>query len=193
MRTTIIYFSFVLFLLSSCNSNKSRDNSSAKEVKKTQAKDSLISTSDKKTSDSINKATQTEGKPTFDSYKSGILATNKKVEIDKSSNKDALGQLEYATEQGVIQTGKVGFASNYEMIIYGVGSGCEQGIMIDVRNGKVYSLPIECPACDEGNDELYSYRKDSRLFINTFCLDGKKKTVFYVWDENDKKFNVLQK
>jgi len=193
MRTTIIFFSFVLFLFSSCSSDKSRDNSSAKEVKKTQAKDSLVSSRDKKTSDSINKATQTEGKPTFDSYKSGILATNKKVEIDKSSNKDALGQLEYATEQGVIQTGKVGFASNYEMIIYGVGSGCEQGIMIDVRDGKVYSLPIDCPACDESNDELYSYRKNSLLFINTFCLEGKKKTVYYIWNENEKKFNALQK
>src|SRR5665647_1164391 len=180
MRTTIIYFSFVLFLFSSCSSNKSRDNSSAKEVKKTQAKDSLVSSSDKKTSDLINKTTRTECKPTFYRYKSGILAMNQKVKIDKSSNKDALGQLEYATEQGVIQTGKVGFASNYEMIIYGVGSGCEQGIMIDVRDGKVYSLPIDCPACDEGNDELYSYRKNSQLFINTFCLDGKKKTVYYI-------------
>jgi hypothetical protein len=184
MRTTIIYFSFVLFLLSSCNSDKSRDNSSAKEVKKTQAKDSLVYASDKKSSGLINRTTKTEGKPTFDRYKSGILATNKKVKIDKSSNKDALGQLEYAQEQGVAQTGEVRFASNYEMIIYGVGAGCE---------GKVYSLPIDCPACDDGDDELYSYRKDSRLFINTFCLDGKKKTVFYVWDENDKKFNVLQK
>jgi len=193
MRTTIFFLTLVLFLFSSCNSNKLKEKTPVNEAKKAQAKDSLVSTSDKKNSNIINKATETDGKPTFEKFNSGILATNKKVKINKLSNKDALSQLDYAQEQGLVRTGKVGFASNYEMIIYGVGSGCEQGVMIDVRDGKVYGLPIECPACDEGNDELYEYRKDSRLFINTYCLDGKKKTVYQVWDENEKKFNVLQK
>jgi len=192
MRTIIYYLAFSLFLFSSCSSNKSKDNSTANVEKKAQSKDSLAPASDKKNSNSIKQDTVTDGKITFEKYPSGPVSKNKKVKTNKSSNKDALGQLEYALGQGEVKTGKVGFASFYEMIIYGVGSGCSQGVMIDVRDGKVYSLPIDCPACEEGNEELCDFRKDSRLFINNYCLDNKKKTVFYVWDESQKKFNVVQ-
>lgn len=50
--------------------------------------------------------------------------------------------------------------------------------MIDLRDGKVYGLPIDCPACGYGPEEFYDFEKNSFLFVNTYCGDKGKKTTF---------------
>lgn len=130
----------------------------------------------------------------FQKYPSGPIGSNKIVKINKSINKHAVGQLKYGIEKGYALRYKIDFASYYEIFTYGVGSGCSQGVMIDLRDGRVYSLPIECPACIEGTEEYYDYRKNSLLFVNTYCPnqsypnDGVKKTDKYLWSEKSKKF-----
>jgi hypothetical protein len=131
----------------------------------------------------------------FQKYPSGPIGSNKTVKINKSSNKNALGQLEYGIKKGYPLTYKIDFASYYEIFTYSVGTGCSQGVMIDLRNGTVYSLPIDCPACLEGtDDEYYNFKKNSLLFVNTYCPnqsypdDGVKKTDQYLWSEKMKKF-----
>ncbi len=135
----------------------------------------------------------------FEKYPSGPIGSNKLVKINKSINKHAVGQLEYGIEKGYALRYKIDFASYYNIFTYGVGTGCSQGVMIDLRDGTVYSLPIECPACLEGPDEDIDYRKNSLLFVNTYCPnqsypddgdpdDGVKKTEKYLWSEKMKKF-----
>lgn len=83
----------------------------------------------------------------FQNYQSGPIGINKAIKINKKSDKHALGQLFYAlNEKGVVRQNKINFASYYEILTYSVGAGCEQGVIIDLRDGKVYSLPIDCPA-----------------------------------------------
>ena len=132
----------------------------------------------------------------FYNFPSGPIGSNKIVEINKNINKHAVGQLEW----GMNKTGKrlqfeIAFASYYGIYLYGVGTGCSQGVMIDLRNGTVYSLPIECPACVEEPDvDIIDCRKNSLLFVNTYCPnqswpdDGVRKNDKYLWSEKTKKF-----
>ena len=125
----------------------------------------------------------------FIEYPSGTFAPFNELKINQESDIHALGQLDYAINtKGESLTNKIDFASNYEILIYGVGTGCQQGVMIDLRDGKVYSLPIECPACESGIGEYIEYRKDSRLFINRYCENNNKKNNYYEWIESKKKF-----
>jgi hypothetical protein len=123
----------------------------------------------------------------FIKYPSGTFAPFNELKINQESNIHALGQLDYAINtKGESIINKIDFASNYEILIYGVGTGCQQGVMIDLRDGKVYSLPIECPAC--GSGEYIEYRKDSRLFINRYCQNNDQKNNYYEWIDSKKKF-----
>ena len=130
----------------------------------------------------------------FQKYPSGPLGKNKVVKINKGSEKHALGQLDYAlNNRGEVRQNKINFASNYEILCYGVGTGCHQGVMIDLRDGKVYGLPIDCPVCNYGLEEFYDFQKNSFLFVNTYCLDEGKKTNFYIWSEKKKIFEKINK
>ena len=114
------------------------------------------------------------------------------MEIDSSSNKDALEQLAWAKERrGEGFIGTANFASYYEILIYGVGTGCQQAVMIDLRDGKLYGVPIECPACAD-DEEYIDFRVNSKLLYNTYCLKGK--TIKYtLWDEQNKNFKEIIK
>ena len=128
----------------------------------------------------------------FQKYPSGPLGINKVVKINKGSEKHALGQLDYAlNNRGEVRQNKINFASNYEILCYGVGTGCQQGVMIDLRDGKVYGLPIDCPACGYGPEEFYDFEKNSFLFVNTYCGDIGKKNNFYIWSEKKKVFEKI--
>jgi hypothetical protein len=134
----------------------------------------------------------TAQKINFQKYPSGTMGINKAVKINKRSEKGALGQLDYAlNSKGEVRLNKINFASNYEIVSYGVGSGCSQGVMIDLRDGMVYGLPIDCPACDDGPEEFFDFKKNSFLFVNTFCSEKGKKTNYYLWSEKKKKFEKL--
>jgi hypothetical protein len=130
----------------------------------------------------------------FQKYPSGPLANNKAIKINRSSDKNALLQLDYAlNDRGEIRHNKINFASNYEIITYGVGAGCQQGVMVDLRDGKVYGLPIGCPACDDGTEEYFDFKNNSLLFVNTYCdFDKGKSTKKYVWSEKNKKFYLIK-
>lgn len=116
---------------------------------------------------------------------------NKYLKINQTSDKNALNQLDYANSKDYNFNGVANFASFYEILIYGVGTGCQQAVMIDLRNGKVYSVPIDCPACDS-EDEYIDFKVNSKLIINTICTE-RKEQIFNVWDEELKKFRSLKK
>lgn len=119
---------------------------------------------------------------------------NKYFKINQLSNKHVLGQLEYATSKGYSFKGTANFASFYEILIYGVGTGCEQAVMIDLRDGKVYGVPIDCPSCisEDEKDEYIDFKVSSQLIINTICSDHKEQ-IFHYWSEGKKEFTSTKK
>ena len=90
----------------------------------------------------------------------------------------------------------VSFAGYYIVSTFGCGASCVMGFMVDVRDGKIYDLPL-----GEENSCLFAVdgvlcKSISRLFVSGVCkesVDAKK--VFYkayLWDEENKKFNPVK-
>lgn len=110
------------------------------------------------------------------------------------------------------QDGEIGFAGNYIVSMWGCGTGCLSGAMIDKRSGIIYGLPIgEDTPYDFGcvheweneldNERVY-FTANSRLFISRNCDAEQignsdqyieKYTYFInVWDEKAKKFKLIK-
>lgn len=109
--------------------------------------------------------------------------------INSTKEPGAWDQLEYAIQNKDVQLSwKANFALNYETVIYGVGTGCEQGVMVDIRNGKIYSLPLGCPACPTYDVEYYDYDLNSYNFTTTYCENEVPIVTKYTWDELKEEF-----
>lgn len=87
----------------------------------------------------------------------------------------------------------VNFAGHYVGVVFGCGGGCVLGFMVDVRDGKMYALPLgEENSCFFMEDAALM-RPDSRLFISAVCKeDAESAKVYYkayVWNEEEKTFS----
>lgn len=109
--------------------------------------------------------------------------------------------------------GEIGFGGNYMVSMWGCGTGCISGAMIDKRTGKVYGLPIgEDTPYDFGcihefdnplENERVVFFPNSRLFVTRDCENKQisdsnqylEKYTFnmYLWDEKTKKFKLTKK
>ncbi|MEO5909918.1 MAG: hypothetical protein ABIP95_03475, partial [Pelobium sp.] len=93
---------------------------------------------------------------------------------------------------------RVDFGGHYIGTIFGCGASCIMGFIMDVRDGKIYDLPLgERNMCSWDIDKAIS-NPDSRLFISAICRgDENSKTAMYnayVWNEKKKVFeSVAQK
>ena len=83
------------------------------------------------------------------------------------------------------------FGAYYIIAVWGCGTGCLEGVMIDTRDGKVYSLPTKKGYIDFGaNIENYSKSILLKTFI-TYTIDGSTKEVeisSWLWNESSKEF-----
>jgi hypothetical protein len=94
------------------------------------------------------------------------------------------------------QTNEISFAGYYVVSIFGCGAGCIMGFMIDVRDGKIYDLPLgEENSCLFAEDRAMGNLK-SRLFIAGVCRenpeDQKVYYKAYLWGEDKKEFQTAQ-
>ncbi|SOD18376.1 hypothetical protein [Pedobacter xixiisoli] len=95
------------------------------------------------------------------------------------------------------KTDEVDFAGYYVMSIFGCGAGCIMGFMVDVRDGKIYDLPLgEENSCLFAEDRAMGNLK-SRLFIASICKEKlEDKKVYYkayLWNEDKKEFEEVEK
>lgn len=134
-----------------------------------------------------------------------------KHKVDLQSNPTAW---DYRTRitQGYHE-GKIDFAGHYITVIWGCGSGCIAGAMVDTRDGRVYDLPsgedrayVALCRDDESTygfeDERMMYRPDSRLFVTSTCMDEKisesnryrdnKVLYIHIWNERNKEFELVR-
>lgn len=145
---------------------------------------------------------------TFEKYKSPKFSTAKNAKINYGSNPTASG---YRTNVSYGYTKSTpDFASYYVTRTWGCGGGCITGVMIDVRDGKIYDLPIDeetslnnCYSQDRDKDDRYKFQENSRLLITSVCSEipvvgtdkykDEKEYFMFVWDETKKKFNLVKK
>jgi hypothetical protein len=100
---------------------------------------------------------------------------------------------------------KPNFAGHYRVVIWGCGSECISGAILDLQTGRVYSPPM----ANDSNDEMHfsfcqsayypsrvGYRVNSRLLIVRCGLnfverqnDNVPDTYYFVWENN--RFRLL--
>lgn len=62
--------------------------------------------------------------------------------------------------------------------------------MLDLRNGQMYDVPGKNRAC--GTEDLAEFANNSNIYILNKCDDGRSVTNTYRWDENSKKFDLIE-
>lgn len=87
----------------------------------------------------------------------------------------------------------VNFASYYTLATWGCGSGCMSGVIIDTRDGIVYSMPENDKNWGGSGSNYIDSKKTSNLLLNTFVIqsatgESEETHKYWEWNENLKKF-----
>ena len=91
----------------------------------------------------------------------------------------------------------IDFGGHYIVSAFGCGAGCIMGFMVDVRDGKIYDLPLgEQNSCFWSLDRALG-KADSRLFISAICKEEENSEtalyIAYIWNEEKKLFENVNK
>lgn len=137
--------------------------------------------------------------------KDSINFTKYAVEVQELVNKAPLDFSSYPEAkffktritEAYNQGTSIDFGGHYIGTIFGCGASCIMGFMVDVRDGKIYDLPLgEQNMCFWDIDKAIS-KSDSRLFISAICKENENsKTanyIAYVWNEEEKNFENVDK
>jgi hypothetical protein len=95
------------------------------------------------------------------------------------------------------------FAGRYTVALWGCGSSCNGGALVDEKTGEVLALPFSHIGADPGRfgdgtvafrDKMVSFRKDSRLFAFRGCPedDGTLCGAYY-YEWTGSQFKLLKK
>jgi hypothetical protein len=147
-----------------------------------------------KTDESENEATPISYDFAFNKFQAKNYKFVKKAKLDFSSDEGAYNFRTRIKE--AYASGTPDFASYYITVIFGCGASCIMGSMTDVRDGKIYSLPLgEETSCIYAEDRAI-FNLDSRLFIASICKESlEDKSVYYhafVWNEEKKVFEKVE-
>jgi hypothetical protein len=128
------------------------------------------------------------------------VITSNKANIDFNSNEYALDYKTRLSEG--YNSSEVNFANFYIAITWGCGMGCVYGMMVDIRDGKIYDLPLgedvtnsACPSDDgeritfEGNSNLLTVLSCTEIRDeNSNIISYKRRQYNNIWDEEKKEF-----
>ncbi|MFN0254916.1 hypothetical protein [Pedobacter ureilyticus] len=129
----------------------------------------------------------------FEKYEVGPQKRVANAPIDWTSYPEAKDFKTRITE--AYKDNEVNFGGYYVTSIFGCGASCIMGFMVDVRDGKIYDLPLgEENSCLFAEDRaLYNWM--SRLFIAGVCKENvdAKKVYYkaYLWHEDKKEFEKV--
>ena len=89
----------------------------------------------------------------------------------------------------------VNFASYYIITTWGCGSGCVTGVMVDIRDGFVYSMPEDKDW--GGNGTYIESKKDSKILKTVAVAQSSSGEIeesrkYWEWNEDLKKFKFLE-
>ncbi|SDG51045.1 hypothetical protein SAMN05421827_107121 [Pedobacter terrae] len=130
----------------------------------------------------------------FARYQIDAEKVTKYAPIDWTSYPEAKDFKTRITE--AYKTNEIDFAGYYVVSVFGCGASCIMGFMVDVRDGKIYDLPLgEENSCLFAEDRAMGNLK-SRLFIAGVCKENQddKKVYYkaYLWDEDKKEFGKVE-
>ena len=116
-----------------------------------------------------------------------------KADIDFKSNPIAERYRTVITEK--YNEFEVNFASHYVITTWGCGSGCVTGVMVDIRDGIVYSMPEDKEW--GGNGTYIESKKESKLLITVAVAQGPSGEIeeirkYWDWNEDLKKFKFIK-
>ena len=112
-----------------------------------------------------------------------------KVDINFKSNPIAERYRTIITEK--YNELEVNFASYYVITTWGCGSGCVTGVMVDIRDGFVYSMPEDK---DWGGNGTYIESKKESKILKTVAVaqsssgEIEESRKYWEWNEDLKKF-----
>ena len=116
-----------------------------------------------------------------------------KAEINFKSNPIAENHRTVITEK--YNELEVNFASYYVIITWGCGSGCVTGIMVDTRDGFVYSMPEDK---DWGGNGTYIESKKESNVLKTVAVaqsssgEIEESRKYWKWNEDLKNFEFTK-
>ena len=90
---------------------------------------------------------------------------------------------------------EVNFASYYIVTTWGCGSGCVTGVMVDIRDGFVYSMPEDN---DWGGNGTYIESKKASKILKTVAVaqsssgEIEETRKYWEWNEDLKKFKFIE-
>ena len=90
---------------------------------------------------------------------------------------------------------EVNFASYYVVTTWGCGSGCVTGVMVDIRDGFVYSMPEDK---DWGGNGTYIESKKESKILKTVAVaqsssaEIEESRKYWEWNEDLKKFRFIE-
>ena len=116
-----------------------------------------------------------------------------KAAIDFESNSDAERHRAVITEK--YNELEVNFASYYIIATWGCGSGCVTGVLVDVRDGSVYSMPDDKEW--GGNGTYIESKKDSRILATVAVAQSPSGEIeesrkYWEWNEELKNFKLIR-
>ena len=132
----------------------------------------------------------------FEKYAVAVQELEKKAPLDFGSYPESRSfktRITEAYSDGTV----IDFAGHYIISAFGCGAGCIMGFMVDVRDGKIYDLPLgEQNSCFWSLDRALG-KPDSRLFISAICKEEENNPISlyiaYVWNEEKKLFENVNK
>jgi len=198
MKKTFIFF-ITIISLTNCNNATQEKNNVEKSVVNSEAQtnDELkVIEQNENAEAETDVETQTNyfDKIYFDNFCVPVLHPGESFvtkPLDWNSNPDAKMFKTRITE--AYKIGKINFAGHFITAIFGCGSSCIMGFMIDVETGKIYNLPLgESNSCLFADDRAL-YIENSRLFISGICRENPDSNEVYykafLWDESSKDKN----
>ena len=132
----------------------------------------------------------------FEKYAVAVQELEKKAPLDFGSYPESRSfktRITDAYSDGTV----IDFGGHYIISAFGCGAGCIMGFMVDVRDGKIYDLPLgEQNSCFWSLDRALG-KPDSRLFISAICKEEENNPISiyiaYVWNEEKKLFENVNK
>ncbi len=199
----LITFLIIIFIAFGCN-DKAKTKSTEQVKTDTIAPFAVVTDSPKQMIDTVNNKIEeaVADKPAHDYWKT-IDFEKYGVEVATNSTKAPLDWADYPEAKDfktrIIEAYKrdeIDFAGHYILATFGCGASCIMGFMVDVRNGKIYDLPLgEENSCLFAEDRVVC-KSTSRLFIAGICKQNiEDKNVYYksyLWDEDQKEFKIIE-
>jgi hypothetical protein len=136
---------------------------------------------------------ENNSKITFEDFKTEYKETAQKAAIDFNSNPNGKGFKTAITDS--YKLSEVNFSGYYIIATWGCGTACINGVMVDVRDGKIYDLPAD--ENGEGIGNAYESDKSSSLLITSISGvplgdDIEKEENYWKWNETNKKFEFIK-